>query len=84
VNRFTKTQLRRRRRRRITLTIKLVTRAKLGYVHTPESIEKLRSLALCRKHNDQVKKLMSESRKGINNNFIHACMHACLLRQPAR
>lgn len=40
-----------------------------GYVHTPESIEKLRSLALGRKHNDQVKKLMSESRKGINNNF---------------
>lgn len=40
-----------------------------GYVHTPESIEKMRNLALGRKHHDQVKKLMSESRKGINNNF---------------
>jgi hypothetical protein len=29
----------------------------------------MRSLALGRKHSDQVKKLMSESRKGINNNF---------------
>lgn len=40
-----------------------------GYKHTPESIEKIRSNALGRKHSDQVKKLMSESRKGINNNF---------------
>lgn len=40
-----------------------------GYKHTPESIEKLRSLALGRKHNELVKKHMSESRKGVNNNF---------------
>jgi group I intron endonuclease len=40
-----------------------------GYVHTPESIEKMRTLALGRKHSEQVKKLMSESRKGVNNNF---------------
>jgi group I intron endonuclease len=42
-----------------------------GYIHTPESIEIMRSLALGRKHSDQlvVKKLMSESRKGINNSF---------------
>ena len=40
------------------------------YVHTPESIEKMRTLALGRKHNEEVKKLMSESRKGVNNNFF--------------
>jgi group I intron endonuclease len=40
-----------------------------GYIHTPESIEITRSLALGRKHSDQVKKLLSESRKGINNSF---------------
>lgn len=40
-----------------------------GYKHTPESIEKIRSQVLGRKHSDQVKKVMSESRKGINNNF---------------
>ena len=41
-----------------------------GYIHTPESIEKMRTLALGRKHNEEVKKLMSESRKGVNNNFF--------------
>lgn len=40
-----------------------------GYKHTSESIEKIRSQVLGRKHSDQVKKAMSESRKGINNNF---------------
>ena len=29
----------------------------------------MRTLALGRKHNEEVKKLMSESRKGVNNNF---------------
>jgi group I intron endonuclease len=43
-----------------------------GYKHTPESIEIMRSLALGRKHSDQVKNLMSESRKGINNSFYSA------------
>jgi len=38
-------------------------------VHTAENKEKIRSMALGRKHSDEVKKLMSESRKGINNNF---------------
>ena len=41
-----------------------------GYIHTPESIEKIRTFALGRKHNEKVKKLMSESRKGVNNNFF--------------
>jgi group I intron endonuclease len=40
-----------------------------GYKHTPESIEIIRSLALGRKHSDQVKNLMCENRKGINNSF---------------
>lgn len=40
-----------------------------GYKHTPESIEKIRSMVLGRKHKDKVKKLMSESCKGVNNNF---------------
>lgn len=40
-----------------------------GYVHTVESKEKICSMVLGRKLSDEVKKLMSESRKGINNNF---------------
>jgi group I intron endonuclease len=40
-----------------------------GRVFSEESIEKMRTLALGRKHSEQVKKLMSESRKGVNNNF---------------
>lgn len=40
-----------------------------GYVHTAESIEKIRSKALGRKHSDKVKILMSESRKGVDNSF---------------
>lgn len=38
-------------------------------VHTIESKEKIRCKVLDRKHSDKVKKLKSESRKGINNNF---------------
>lgn len=40
-----------------------------GYVHTLESLDRMRNAALGRKHSDQVKKDMSEYRKGINNNF---------------
>ena len=41
-----------------------------GYIHKPESIVKIRDSALGRKHSEQVKKLMSESRKGMNNSFF--------------
>lgn len=57
-----------------------------GYVHTPESIEKLRTLALGRKHNEEVKKLMSESRKGVNYNFYakkHTAESIDLIRAAA-
>lgn len=37
-----------------------------GYKHTQESIEKMRYLALGRKHTEEVKKSMSENRSGIN------------------
>lgn len=40
-----------------------------GYIHSIESLDKMRIVALGRKHSDKVKKLMSESRKGINNSF---------------
>lgn len=40
-----------------------------GYKHTTESIEKMRSNALGRKHTEEVKLAMSESRKGKNNSF---------------
>lgn len=35
-----------------------------GYKHTVESMEKMRTAALGRKHSEQVKQAMSESRKG--------------------
>lgn len=57
-----------------------------GYTHTPESIEKIRTLALGRKHNEKVKKLMSESRKGVNNNFYgkkHTAESINLIRAAA-
>lgn len=41
----------------------------LGYKQTPESIEKMRSKALGRKHSEEVRKTMSENRRGENNNF---------------
>jgi hypothetical protein len=40
-----------------------------GYKDTTDSIDKICSNALGTKHSDQVKKLTSESRKGINNKF---------------
>ncbi|KAM0148338.1 hypothetical protein ACHAPG_010056 [Botrytis cinerea] len=57
-----------------------------GYIHTPESIEMMRSLALGRKHSDQVKNLMSESRGGVNNSFYgkkHTAEALSLLRDTA-
>lgn len=42
----------------------------LGYKHTPESIEKITESALGRTHSDEVRKAMSESRKGENNSFF--------------
>lgn len=40
-----------------------------GYVHSLESLDKMRIAALGRKHSERVKKLLSESLKGINNSF---------------
>lgn len=40
-----------------------------GYKHTDEALEKMRELALGRTHSNEVKNLMSENRKGINNPF---------------
>jgi group I intron endonuclease len=42
----------------------------LGYKHSSESIEKIRNSSLGRKHSMEVRKAMSENRKGINNNFF--------------
>jgi len=42
----------------------------MGYKHTPESIEKITQSALGRTHSDEVRKAMSESRKGENNSFF--------------
>jgi group I intron endonuclease len=41
----------------------------LGYKHTPESNIKIREAALGRKYSEEVKKLMSENRKGESNPF---------------
>lgn len=41
-----------------------------GYKHTAESIEKMRELALGRTHTEEVKRVMSESRKKENNPFF--------------
>lgn len=40
-----------------------------GYKHTEESLEKMRSLALGRKHSEKVKLAMSDSHKKENNPF---------------
>ena len=40
-----------------------------GYKHSEESIEKIRNAVLGRKHSEEVKQAMSESRKGENNSF---------------
>jgi group I intron endonuclease len=40
-----------------------------GYKHTPESLEKIRKAATGRKHTEEVRCEMSESRRGINNPF---------------
>lgn len=57
-----------------------------GYVHTLDSIEKIRIAALGRKHREDVKLAMSESRKGVNNNFYgkkHSVETLNLLREAA-
>lgn len=41
-----------------------------GYKHRPENIEKIRNSSLGRKHSTEVRKAMSENRKGLNNNFF--------------
>jgi len=46
-----------------------------GYKHSEESIEKIRRAVLGRKHTDEVKKVMSESRKG-ENNFFYGKKHS--------
>lgn len=40
-----------------------------GYKHTDQALEKIRKLSLGRTHTEEVKNLMSENRKGINNPF---------------
>jgi len=40
-----------------------------GYTHTAESIDKMREVALGRKHTEEVKQAMSASRKGEANAF---------------
>lgn len=40
-----------------------------GYKHSEESIEKIRNAVLGRKHSEQVRQAISESRKGENNSF---------------
>jgi len=40
-----------------------------GYKHTQVNIEKMRKATLGRKHNDEIRKLMSENRKKENNPF---------------
>uniref|UniRef100_A0A896YT25 GIY-YIG endonuclease n=1 Tax=Coniophora puteana TaxID=80637 RepID=A0A896YT25_9AGAM len=47
----------------------ILTQAKnsKGYKHSPESIEKMRQKALGRKHSEEVRKAMSENRKGENS-----------------
>nr|YP_009577876.1 GIY-YIG endonuclease [Cordyceps cicadae]QBG64865.1 GIY-YIG endonuclease [Cordyceps cicadae] len=42
-----------------------------GYKHTAEAIEKMRNLAIGRKHSDEVKARMSETRRGENNSFFN-------------
>jgi len=41
-----------------------------GYKHSPESIEKMKQKALGRKHSEEVRKAMSENRKGENSSFF--------------
>jgi group I intron endonuclease len=41
-----------------------------GYKHIPESLEKIRTATLGRKHLEEVKQVMSESRMGKNNPFF--------------
>lgn len=41
-----------------------------GYKHTDESLVKMRNLALGRTHTEEVKRLMSDNRKGENNPFF--------------
>lgn len=40
-----------------------------GYKHSKESIEKIRNAVSGRKHSEEVKQAMSDSRKGENNSF---------------
>lgn len=51
--------------------INLIANSNKGYKHTDEAIEKMRSLAIGRKHNDEVKARISETRKGENNSFYN-------------
>lgn len=41
-----------------------------GYKHTAESLEKMHTAAIARKHTQSVKKIMSEFRLGVNNSFF--------------
>ena len=41
-----------------------------GYKHTIESIEKMSKVAIGRKHSDEVRRLMSDNRKGKDNPFF--------------
>lgn len=41
-----------------------------GYKHTPESLEKIATAALGRKHSEEVRKAMSSSRMGENNSMF--------------
>lgn len=41
-----------------------------GYKHTDEALEKMRNLSLGKTHTEEVKRLMSENRKGVNNPFF--------------
>jgi group I intron endonuclease len=49
--------------------INLVAGNSTGYIHTAESLEKIRQATLGRTHTKEVRQLMSCSRKGVNNAF---------------
>lgn len=67
--------------------INLVAGNSSGYKHTLESKIKMRKMRLGRKHSEETKQFMSESRKGVNNPFYgktHSEKSLALLRVAAK
>lgn len=57
-----------------------------GYKHSEENVEKIRNAAIGRKHTEEVKQTMCESRKGVNNPFYgkkHTKKSLTLLKSAA-